>query len=369
MEQLLDRPRPAPETPAARPAWRPKRVLITRAAREFEHGRAMAARAAAMGIMVEELAGNQVRLGLPDDERRAYALAKQTLAIVVAPPSRLKLQPIAPSADWRIDLAQGCPAHCIYCYLAGSLTGPPITRAYANIDAIFAAAQARLGEGTITSRSEDRAHEGTTYEASCYTDPLGIEAVTGSLSALIERFGAWQANAQLRFTTKFANVAPLLSLKHNGRTRIRASVNPAAYAPFEGGTDTAANRLAALRAMAEAGYPIGLTIAPIIAANGWQDAYGELIDQAAGALYGAPETADLTFELITHRFTEGSRAVLQGWYPGSRLDMSEDRRTIKRNKFGGRKSVYDRETMSQLREFFERRLADRLPQGRILYWT
>jgi hypothetical protein len=32
-----------------------------------------------------------------------------------------RLQPIPPSADWRLDLAEGCPAHCQYCYLAGSL--------------------------------------------------------------------------------------------------------------------------------------------------------------------------------------------------------------------------------------------------------
>jgi spore photoproduct lyase len=47
-------------------------------------------------------------------------------------------------------------------------------------------------------------------------------------------------------------------------------------------------RLHALRAMALAGYPIGLTIAPIIAADGWEVAYGELIRDAATALAGVP---------------------------------------------------------------------------------
>jgi hypothetical protein len=37
--------------------------------------------------------------------------AKSTLAIVISPPSKRKLQPIPPSADWRFDLAEGCPAH------------------------------------------------------------------------------------------------------------------------------------------------------------------------------------------------------------------------------------------------------------------
>ena len=147
--------------------WMPKRVLISRAARQWPHGLAMAERCAALGIEVTELSSD--RLGVASDA--PYAFAKSTLAITVAPPSKLKLQPIAPSADWRLDLAEGCPAHCSYCYLAGSLKGAPMTRAYANLPEIFDAAASHLGQGRITSRSSKRAHEGTTYEASCYTDP------------------------------------------------------------------------------------------------------------------------------------------------------------------------------------------------------
>ena len=355
-------------TPISAKSWRPRKVLITRSAREYPHGRAIGKRAAALGAEVIALKGDRLTLAPPDDPKRAYAEAKATLGVVVAPPSKRKLQPIAPSADWRVDLAQGCPAHCAYCYLAGSLKGPPITRAYANLDEIFSALPDYLGEGTITSRNAARASEGTTYEASCYTDPLGIEAVTGSLSAAISWFGRWDADAQLRFTTKFDDVEGLLGLDHNGRTRMRASVNPAGYARFEGGTAPVANRLTALGRMAEAGYPIGLTIAPIIAAEGWERAYTELIDQAGEAL-SSDLCDDLTIELITHRFTAGSKATLESWYPGSALDMSEMNRATKRNKFGGEKQVYDSATMKRLKSFFEDRIAARLPEARILYWT
>jgi spore photoproduct lyase len=348
--------------------WRPKRLLATRSALEWEHGRDIVARAESLGIPVERLAADRLSLGMPDDPRKAYALAKQTLAVTVAPPSKLRLQPIAPSADWRVDLAEGCPAHCSYCYLAGSLSGPPITRVYANLPEIFAQVEAHLGKGKVTSRSARRAHEGTTYEASCYTDPLAIEHVTGSLSALVRWFGAWNADAQLRFTSKFDAVEPLLGIDHNRRTRMRASINPAAYAPFEGGTSAVRDRLAALARMGRAGYPLGLTIAPIIAAEGWENAYATLIADAAAALAGIADP-DLTVELITHRFTEGSRAVLQSWYPGSALDLSSARRTEKRTKFGAVKQVYDAATMRDLRGFFEHEIARVLPHARLLYWT
>lgn len=358
----------ATRAPLHSPAWRPRRVLLTRSARDFAHGRAIAERAAALGIEIVELTSDRLTLDLGDDPRRIYAEAKRTLAVTVAPPSKRRLQPIAPSADWRVDLAEGCPAHCAYCYLAGSLKGPPITRAYANLDEVLEGCKAYLGQGTITSRSRSRAHEGTTFEASCYTDPLGIEGVTGSLSAAIAWFGGWDADVQLRFTSKFANVDELLGVEHNGRTRMRASLNPKAYARFEGGTAPVALRLGGLRRMAQAGYPVGLTIAPIIAAAGWEQAYGELIDDAGTALNGIAGL-DLTVELITHRYTAGSKAVLASWYPGSALDMGDANRTTKRTKFGAEKQVYDAATMRTLRSFFEARVAAALPAARVLYWT
>ena len=312
-------------------------------------------RAATFGVEIVELPGDRLQLGLPDDPRRAYAEAKATLALVVAPPSKRRLQPIAPSADWRVDLAEGCPAHCSCCSLAGSLKGPPITRVYANLEEILDNLPSYLGEGTITSRSAARAHEGTTFEASCYTDPLALEPLTGSLSAAIPCFGQWHADAQLRFTSKFADVEPLLSLAHNGRTQMRASINPRAFARFKGGTAPVAERLRALRRMAEAGYPVGLTSASISAAKGWEQVDGELIDDATSALVAVDEL-DLTVELITDRFTTGSKAVLDSWYPGSMLDMSGANRTTKR-------------TRRALRSFCERRIAEALPSARILYWT
>ncbi|MGU3540060.1 spore photoproduct lyase family protein [Methylobacterium sp. A54F] len=355
---------------AARPArlWRPRRVLVTPAALEHAHGRAMVARAEGLGLPVERLRANRIGGLGGADPRRAYAEAKATLAIVVAPPTKLKLQPIPPSADWRFDLAEGCPAHCQYCYLAGSLSGPPVTRAYANLDAILGNLEGYLGHGAVTSAQRARQAEGTTFEASCYTDPLGIEHLTGSLSAAIRHFGAWEAPVQLRFTTKFAAVGPLLDLPHGRRTRIRFSVNAAPAARYEGGTAPLADRLSAMGRVARAGYPVGLTIAPILPVAGWQAAYGALIRDAARELDGVADL-DLTAELITHRFTPGSKEVLTGWYPGSDLPMVEAERSRKLTKFGSVKYVLPRDRMAELREALTGMLARDLPAARILYWT
>ena len=344
-------------------SWTPRRVLITPSARAWPAGVGMAERAAALGAEVVELKADRLT-GLPD----AYRDAKTTMAVVTASASRRRLQAIPPSADWRFDLAEGCPAHCSYCYLAGSLAGPPIIRAYANLPEILAELPGAVGAGRVTSVSEARAGEGTTFECSCYTDPLAIEHLTGHLAACISHFGAWDAAVQLRFTTKFDAVAPLLGLAHRGRTRIRFSVNARAAERHEGGAPRMAGRLAALRAVALAGYPVGLTVAPILRVPEWEAAYDALFTDVAVALEGVP-WPDLTAELITHRFTPKSKAVLAGWYPGSPLEMDEAVRSRKTTKFGSVKWVFPKEEMGVMRAGIEASLARRLPRVRVLYWT
>ena len=350
----------------------PARVLVTRSAAELPHGANIVARCEAAGVSdITLLTGDRLPPLRADNDRAAYALAKNTLAVVVSPPSKRRLQPIPPSADWRIDLAEGCPGHCQYCYLAGSLSGPPITRVYANLPDILAEMDQHVGRGTITSASSDRAAEGTTFEASCYTDPLALEHLTGSLSATIAHVGThdWAGPVGLRFTTKYDDVAPLLDLPHGGRTRVRVSVNAREVADrFEGGTARLPRRIAALRALASAGYRVGLTIAPIMPIPEWRTGYGQLLRDVADAVADVPNL-DLTVECITHRFTEKSKDVLLGWYPRTKLEMSESERTRKFGKYGAAKYVYPKATMDELRSWFDEELATVLPGARSLYWT
>lgn len=339
----------------------PRRVVFTPSALAEPWGRQIYARVAALGLPIEELRSNRLTGLRGDDERGTYNLAKRTLAVVIAPPSAFKLQPIPPSADWQFHLAEGCPAHCQYCYLAGSLQGPPVVRVFANLPAIL--------DNLAAYERPDRL---TTFEASCYTDPLSIEHLTGSLAESIRYFGT-RRNAALRWVTKFDAIEPLLDLPHNGQTRCRLSINADPISRrLEGGTASVAARLQAIRRLAlprsrgGGGYPVGLVIAPIMPIDDWDLHYTQLFDAVSAAL---DFPCDLTFELISHRFTPGSKDVLLGWYPNTSLEMDETTRSIKRNKFGGIKYVYPQTIIKQLRGFFERQIAERFPQAELLYWT
>lgn len=346
--------------------------MVTPAAAERPHGQEIIRRCAAAGVQdIQLLPSNRVTGLRGADDRETYRLAKSTLAVVVSAPSKRRLQPIPPSADWRFDLAEGCPAHCQYCYLAGSLQGPPVTRVFADLDDILTGLDDYVGHGRVTSTSRTRSGEGTTFEASCYTDPLGIEHLTGSLSAAITHFGthAWSGGVQLRATTKFDAIGPLLAAPHGGATRIRFSVNAAGVSGrFEGGTAPVRARLAALRALAVDGYPVGITIAPIMPLPGWQEQYSALLDATATAVADV-DPLDMTVECITHRFTPGSKQVLASWYPRTKLEMDEERRSQKRGRYGAVKFVYRPEQMSELRRWFATALAERLPAAKVLYWT
>lgn len=339
----------------------PERVVITPAALGELWGRQIVERVTRLGLPVEELPANRLTGLRGSDERATYRTAKGTLAVVNAPAGMLRLQPIPPSADWQFHLATGCPAHCQYCYLAGSLQGPPVVRVFANLPAILDATRAyRRPDGEAS------------FEASCYTDPLALEHLTGSLAETIRFFGA-QERATLRWVSKFDAVEPLLDLSHNGRTRCRISVNAELVSwRLEGGTASLDARLNALRRLAlprsrgGGAYPVGLVIAPIMPIPDWQRHYAELLDRAAAAL---DFPCDLTVELITHRFTPTSKEVLQGWYPNSSLEMDEARRSVKRGKHGTTKYVYPAPAMRELRGFFEGELARQFPQARVLYWT
>jgi spore photoproduct lyase len=372
MPILPDKPAVLPLVKSPR-LWMPKRVVFTADALKEPFGQTIYERISAFGLPIEIAKNNRINGLRGADERETYRRAKNTLAVVNAPPSAFRLQPIPPSADWQMNLAEGCPAHCQYCYLAGSLAGPPVVRTYANLPRLLA--HTTTYEGTYPPNRSWQGYESnrpTTFEVSCYTDVLGIEHLTGGLAECIRYYGT-RPMGHLRFVSKYDQVDSLLNLPHNGHTRARISVNVDTIARhLEGGTASLEARLQGLRKLAlprelgGGGYPIGVVIAPIMPIPGWREHYTALLNRIAEVI---DFPCNMNAEFISHRFTPGSKDVLLQWYPNTSLEMDEATRAEKRTKFGSTKYVYRPEEMKQMKNFFYAEWQKRFPDAPILYWT
>jgi spore photoproduct lyase len=153
--------------------WMPRRVVFTADALNEPFGQAMYERISALNLPIEVSKNNRITGLRGVDERETYRIAKNTLAVVNAPPGAFRLQPIPPSADWQMNLAEGCPAHCHYCYLAGSLSGPPVVRAYANLPKMLE--HTATYEGTYPPNKTWQAPQSTMED--CARQPLRLAAI------------------------------------------------------------------------------------------------------------------------------------------------------------------------------------------------
>jgi len=198
------------------------------------------------------------------------------------------------------------------------------------------------------------------------SDPIPVEKYSGSLKKAIEFFGR-QELGRFRFVTKFTEVDSLLDAHHRGHTRFRFSINTQhVIKRYEHGTPGAEERLETARKVAGAGYPLGFIIAPIIVYPGWEKDYGGLMESLREKLGPAAES-NITFELISHRFTARAKKRILDIFPASTLPMQEEERKFKYGQFGYGKYVYPKETLQEMDSLFRGELAKNFPGSRVEY--
>lgn len=93
-------------------------------------------------------------------------------------------------------------------------------------------------------------------------------------------------------------VEDILDLNHNNKILVRMSINPKEIiSQIELGTSRLKDRIIAINKLHQAGYKVGVLIAPLILVDGWLDKYRNMIDQLKDELDSG--VADgLKFELI-----------------------------------------------------------------------
>ena len=321
----------------------------------------MRRRLAELGVRVTVLRKGQ-RPEVPGhNPSQVYAEAKKTLVVRVR--KEKEFSTCRPSAHYQLPLVTSCPGLCQYCYLQTRLGPRPYIRVYANLEEILGEA-ARL--------AADRSPEVTVFEGAATSDPLPVEHITGSLRRSIEHFGAAR-DSRFRFVTKFADVDPILGAAHGGNTTVRFSINAeTVLRSYEHATSALQQRLEALTRVRSDGYPVGLMIGPVITFEGWKDEYRNLLDRVRVVLGGtrasaAGESAELPFEIITHRFTSRAKKNILSVFPNTTLPMEEGDRRLVHGQFGYTKHLYPKETMDEVRDLFEEEIPRRVPGSTIAY--
>lgn len=163
--------------------------------------------------------------------------------------------------------SSGCTAMCHYCYLVCNYNKCAYLRLFVNREQML---KKIMDHGV-------RYKKDYTYEIGSNSDLVLENTLTGNLAWTIENFSRSNYGF-LTFPTKFNKVEQLLNINHGGRVIMRMSVNPQSMINnFEPGTSSLNKRIAALNSMCDAGYRVGLLIAPIIITENWKKLYSQLI--------------------------------------------------------------------------------------------
>lgn len=336
--------------------WRPQRVVFEPAALEYERGqRLFRLFTHQPGVQILKTPSHNRVTGIPGKTaQEMYDEAKQTMVVGVR--KSTEFATCKPSAHYQLPLATSCPGKCEYCYLNTTLGKKPYVRIYVNVEEVLE----KAGE-YITKRLPEM----TVFEGAATGDPLAVEDYSDALKAAISYFAGWEA-ARFRFVTKFTNIDSLLAIEHNNHTRIRFSLNTESIiTQYEQGTPRLPERIAAARKVQQAGYPLGFLIAPIFIYPDWQAEYEQMLVSLREQLPGA--IPDLTFELITHRYTTRAKNNILNRNPESSLPMQEEGRKYKYGQFGYGKYVYPKETYDEVKEFFHSRIAQQFEGAVIDY--
>jgi spore photoproduct lyase len=248
--------------------------------------------------------------------------------------------------------SSGCSAMCLYCYLVCNYNKCSYLRLFVNREQM-------LSKLIKTARNNQRE---LTFEIGSNSDLVFENTITGNLEWTIENF-CREEKGFITFPTKFSAVESLLYLEHNGRCIFRMSVNPEEIIQsIEIGTSSLNKRIEALNKMCEAGYKIGLLIAPVVLIEGYKEHYMKLFDTL---FYTLSEKAknELFIEIIFMTYSYVHRMINDEAFKASPQLYDK---TIMTGRGMG-KYCYKIPIRDEAELFLREEMKKRFPKNKILY--
>lgn len=170
--------------------------------------------------------------------------------------------------------SSGCTAMCMYCYLVCNYNKCAYLRLFVNREQML--------DKIIKVANESEKNQ--VFEIGSNSDLVLENTITNNLVWTIKNFASTN-KGMLTFPTKFDMVDDILNLEHKGKVIVRVSMNPEEIInKVEFGTSRLKGRIEAINKLAEAGYKVGILIAPVILVENWKELYENLIKRLEAEL-------------------------------------------------------------------------------------
>lgn len=248
--------------------------------------------------------------------------------------------------------SSGCTAMCMYCYLVCNYNKCAYLRLFVNREEML---QKII---KIAEKSEKE----LTFEIGSNSDLILENTITGNLKWTIENFANTQ-KGYLTFPTKFDMVDDILSLNHNGKVIVRVSVNPEEIInKVEFGTSRLKGRIEAINKLKEAGYKIGILIAPVIMADNWKELYLKLIQRLSEELSEKVKN-DVFFEIIFMTYSFVHTKINEEAFPNAINLYNKELMTGR----GKGKYMYKNGLREDGEQFFRENMKKYFPNNEIMY--
>ena len=247
--------------------------------------------------------------------------------------------------------SSGCSAACLYCYLVCNYNKCSYLRVFVNRE--------KMMRKLILQAQQN---PNSVFEIGSNSDLILENQITNNLPYTINNFCA-KEKARITFPTKFSMVQDMLTLKHKGRVIVRMSVNPAIIINrVELGTSSLPDRAEAINDLCEAGYRVGILLAPIILIDNWQQHYLELLDYLADNLTNKVKK-QVFFEIIFMTYSYVQNAINTEAFPNAYKIFNKQ---LMKGRGRG-KYCYKAELKQSSAEFLTTEVNGRFGENKIIY--
>ena len=248
--------------------------------------------------------------------------------------------------------SSGCTASCMYCYLVCNYNKCAYLRLFVNRE--------KMLEKII--KTAEKSDKDLTFEIGSNSDLVLENTITNNLVWTIENFKD-SKKGKLTFPTKFDMVEPLLDLDHKGKIIARVSVNPEEIINnVEFGTSRLDGRINAINKLKEAGYEVGILIAPVIFVENWKEEYLALIKTLESRL-STKVKKDVFFEIIFMTYSYVHTKINEEAFPKA-INLYDKELMIGR---GRGKYCYKTKLREEGERFFIENMKKYFPNNEILY--